>query len=251
MFSCDEHLAGTNPTQGSELCTVVETMFSLSQSLSILGDPTLGDRLERIAYNALPGTLTDDMWAHQYNQQSNQIECGHIHPWLSDGPESNLFGLAPNFGCCTANYHQGWPKLTSSLWMASSDGGLAAAVYAPCEVSTTLNGNPIHLAVSTDYPFRSQIRIQVHSDASAHFSIHLRIPAWATGATLKVNGKPEPNPTAVHIRQDQPHLEARRPYRPDSSHGPGSHPLVQQLHRALPRPHRLLLPHRHPLGEVS
>ena len=38
MFSCDEHFAGRNPSQGSELCTVVETMFSLEQSLAILGD---------------------------------------------------------------------------------------------------------------------------------------------------------------------------------------------------------------------
>ena len=73
MFSCDEHLAGRNPSQGSELCTVVEAMYSLEQSLAILGDASLGDRLERIAFNALPGTFTDDMWGHQYNQQPNQV----------------------------------------------------------------------------------------------------------------------------------------------------------------------------------
>jgi hypothetical protein len=66
MFSCDEHLAGTDPSQGSELCTVVEYMFSLEQSLAIIGDASLGDKLERLAFNALPGTFTDDMWAHQY-----------------------------------------------------------------------------------------------------------------------------------------------------------------------------------------
>ncbi len=60
MFSCDEHFAGRNPSQGSELCTVVETMFSLEQSLAILGDSSIGDRLEQIAFNALPGTFTDD-----------------------------------------------------------------------------------------------------------------------------------------------------------------------------------------------
>ena len=114
MFSCDEHLAGRNPSQGSELCTVVEMMYSLEQSLAILGDPALGDRLERIAYNALPGTFTDDMWAHQYNQQPNQVEVSlHRKPWTTDGPESNLYGLEPNFGCCTANFHQGWPKLAA------------------------------------------------------------------------------------------------------------------------------------------
>ncbi|MGA2538957.1 MAG: beta-L-arabinofuranosidase domain-containing protein [Terracidiphilus sp.] len=69
MFSCDEHLAGPDPSQGSELCTVVESMYSLERSLAIVGDPALGDRLEKLAFNALPGTLTDDMWAHQYNQE--------------------------------------------------------------------------------------------------------------------------------------------------------------------------------------
>jgi uncharacterized protein len=104
MFSCDEHLAGRNPSQGSELCTVVETMFSLEWCLAILGIPEFGDRLERIAFNALPGAFTDDMWAHQYNQEPNQVECRlHHKPWTTDGPESNLFGLEPNFGCCTAN----------------------------------------------------------------------------------------------------------------------------------------------------
>jgi hypothetical protein len=39
MFSCDEHLAGLDPSHGSELCTVVEYMFSLEQSLAITGDP--------------------------------------------------------------------------------------------------------------------------------------------------------------------------------------------------------------------
>ncbi|MGZ5997014.1 MAG: beta-L-arabinofuranosidase domain-containing protein, partial [Isosphaeraceae bacterium] len=107
MFSCDEHLSGRDPSQGSELCTVVEYMFSLERALAITGDAAFGDRLERLAFNALPGTLTDDMWAHQYNQEPNQVECSlHHKPWVSDGPESNLFGLEPNFGCCTANFHQ-------------------------------------------------------------------------------------------------------------------------------------------------
>lgn len=134
IFSADEHFAGRNPSQGTELCTVVEAMFSLEQSLAILGDPALGDRLERIAFNALPGAFTDTMWAHQYNQQANQVEVSlHRRPWTTDGPESNIYGLEPNFGCCTANYHQGWPKFTSSLVMRSSDDGLVLAACAPAK----------------------------------------------------------------------------------------------------------------------
>jgi hypothetical protein len=199
MFSCDEHLAGRSPAQGSELCTVVETMFSLEQSLAILGDPSIGDRLEVLAFNALPGTFTDDMWAHQYDQQSNQVEVSlHRKPWTTDGPESNIYGLAPHFGCCTANFHQGWPKFTASLWMASADDGLAAAAYAPCELRTTVRGEKVELAVETEYPFREQIRITIRQAGGSDFPIHLRIPAWAqSSVTLHVNGEAQPVPAAA------------------------------------------------------
>jgi hypothetical protein len=201
MFSCDEHLAGLDPSQGSELCTVVETMFSLERSLAITGDASLGDRIERLAFNALPGTLTDDMWAHQYNQEPNQVECSlHRKPWVTDGPESNLYGLAPNFGCCTANYHQGWPKFTNSLFMLSSGNdvpdGLVAAVYAPCDVHTALRSTPLHVIEKTDYPFSGAVRLTINPAASLRFSLHLRIPAWAAGATLRVNGESVTAPTA-------------------------------------------------------
>jgi DUF1680 family protein len=209
MFSCDEHLAGPDPTQGSELCTVVEYMFSLERSLAITGDPSLGDRLERLAFNALPGTLTDDMWAHQYNQEPNQVECSlHRKPWVSDGPESNLYGLEPNFGCCTANYHQGWPKFAASLFLlsgaaeagpaksnAAEADGLVAAAYAPCELRTLLNGTPVHIVEETSYPFRGTVHLTVNPAHPLRFPLQFRIPAWAGGATLSVNGHPQPQPT--------------------------------------------------------
>ncbi len=201
MFSCDEHLAGLNPSQGSELCTVVEYMFSLEHALAITGDPAFGDRLEQLAFNALPGTFDDHMWAHQYNQEPNQVECSlHHKPWTTDGPESNLYGLEPNFGCCAANFHQGWPKFANSLFFLSGDqgsdtnDGLVAAAYAPCEVHTLLRGTPVHIVEETDYPFRGTVRLHLSPAASIRFPLQLRIPAWAAGATLAVNGERQPAP---------------------------------------------------------
>jgi len=197
MFSCDEHFAGRNPSQGSELCTVVETMFSLEQSLGILGDAAIGDRLERLAFNALPGTFTDDMWAHQYNQEPNQVEVSlHRRPWTTDGPESNLFGLEPNFGCCTANFHQGWPKFAASLWMASADNGLVAAAYSPCEVRTRVRDTVLHISEETEYPFRGTVRIKVDPASAVEFPLRLRIPGWAEDAAISVNGQAQALPAA-------------------------------------------------------
>ncbi|HKT26739.1 beta-L-arabinofuranosidase domain-containing protein [Dyella sp.] len=190
MFSADEHLAGRSPSQGTELCTVVETMYSLELALAITGDTALGDRLERIAFNALPAALTDDMWAHQYNQQPNQVECSlHRQPWTSDGPESNLFGLEPNFRCCTANFHQGWPKFTNSLWMATADGGLAAMSYAPCTVHTMVRDVPVVVEQASDYPFRQTVSITIRPQRALAFPLRLRVPAWSQDTRIAVNGK--------------------------------------------------------------
>jgi uncharacterized protein len=189
MFSCDEHLAGRNPSQGSELCTVVETLFSMEQSLAILGDATIGDRIETIAFNALPGTFSDDMWAHQYDQEPNQVEVSlHRKPWTTNGPESNLYGLEPNFGCCTANFHQGWPKFAATLWMLSNDDGLVAALYSPCEVRTTVRNTEVHIMEETEYPFRGSVRIKIEPASALSFPLRLRIPAWASVPVILVNG---------------------------------------------------------------
>jgi len=202
MFSCDEHLAGRNPSQGSELCTVVEYMYSLEQSLAVLGDAALGDRLEKLAFNALPGAISDDMWSHQYNQEPNQVECSlHRRPWTTDGPESNLFGLEPNFGCCTANFHQGWPKFAASLFMASQTGGIVATAYSPCEVETVIRNSTVRLVEETDYPFRGKIRIAVHPSSPLAFPLQMRIPAWAAGTTILVNGQAQPEPAAGTFAQ--------------------------------------------------
>jgi hypothetical protein len=192
IFSADEHYAGRNPSQGTELCAVVEAMFSLETEIAILGDAVFGDHLEKIAFNPLPGTFTKDMWGHQYDQQPNQVMCSLANRnWATNGPDSNLFGLEPNFGCCTANMHQGWPKFAASLWMAVPGGGLAAVAYAPSEVHTTLPGSvPVTIVEDTEYPFRDRIRLTANPAKPIQFPLVLRIPGWAEGARVTVNGDP-------------------------------------------------------------
>ncbi len=189
VFSGDEHYAGRSPSQGTELCAVCEYLFSLEVLLEAFGDMALADRLEQIAFNALPATFSPDMWAHQYDQQVNQVVCrvSEDRVYATNGPESNLFGLEPNFGCCTANMHQGWPKLASHLWMATPDGGLAAISYAPCLISADAACGPVEIEVDTDYPFNTIVALTVKAEGS--FPLVLRIPSWTRKATVALNGR--------------------------------------------------------------
>lgn len=186
VFTGAEHLLGKSPTAGSELCAVVEYMFSLEELVSILGDSAFADRLERVTFNALPATFKPDMWAHQYDQQANQVVCdvAQRDGW-TNGPDANIYGLEPNYGCCTANMHQGWPKFASHLWMSTPDGGLASVSYAPCEVTAPVgDGGEVTLTVETEYPFEDQVTLQVDPETATEFPLELRIPEWTEDPTV-------------------------------------------------------------------
>lgn len=193
MFTGDECLSGRSPTQGTELCAVVEAMYSLGHLVAVTGDPTFADRLERVTFNALPATFAPDMWSHQYDQQVNQVQCtiNPDHMWSSNGPESNLFGLEPNFGCCTANLHQGWPKFVAHLWMRTQEEGLAAIAYAPSTARFEVRGRPVRVSMDTNYPFRESLRVSVVAEQAVRFPLMLRVPSWADGATVRIDGGSE------------------------------------------------------------
>ena len=193
MFSADEDLHGNLPTQGVELCAIVETMYSLEQAIAVTGEPLYMDALERMTYNALPTQTTDDFRNRQYFQVANQVQVKRGVSDFSlpfDRGMNNVFGPYAGYTCCTANQHQGWTKFTAHLWYGTPDGGIAALEYAPNVLTTTVAGNvPVTVREDTGYPFEDQIRFTIETRKPATFPLALRIPAWCEQATIRLNGK--------------------------------------------------------------
>ena len=187
IFSCDEHLAGLHPSHGTELCTVVEAMWSYEVLFLVQGDPKFAERAEKLAYNALPAELTEDMWAHQYLQQPNAVQASvqEDHFWHHDGVDATTMNLEPNFPCCTGNFNQGFPKFATNL-AAKGPGMLVLAMLAPCRITTRLSSSAgvTSVNVSTSYPWGSTLNISIA--APTPFTFAFRVPAWAESAT--VNG---------------------------------------------------------------
>jgi DUF1680 family protein len=198
IYNCTEHLAGNDPAQGVELCAIVEYMYSLETMLHWSSNVNIADILETVAYNALPASMTFDMRGHQYLQQTNQIMCNEAeHRWYNNKNDANVFGLEPHYGCCTANLHQGWPKLNSAFWMYSGDGGIVSSVFAPCVFSfTSGDGKKCTINEITDYPFDERITYVLSCEETVDFSLQIRIPSWCEKALIKLPGGKTLNPPA-------------------------------------------------------
>jgi hypothetical protein len=194
MYGGDEPMHGKDPTQGIELCSVVELMYSLEKMIAISGNPAWMDHLDKIAYNALPTQVTDDFTSRQYFQQANQVMLTrHRHNFYEEdhhGGTDLCYGLLTGYPCCTCNLHQGWPKLVTHLWYATDGGGLAAVVYAPCKITARVaDGEEVTIREETGYPFEDKIRLHISSKNPVTIPLHLRIPGWCSDPELKINGE--------------------------------------------------------------
>jgi len=131
------------------------------------------------------------MWARQYVQQANQpvAKVSKERIYTTNGEKANVFGLETNYGCCTANMHQGWPKFASHLWMQTGDGGIAAVAYAPSRLTTTIKQVPVSIELVTDYPFSGSLRIVVQTPKPVSFPLYLRVPRWVESGALSLQGQ--------------------------------------------------------------
>lgn len=184
-FNGDENLSGTSPIQGAELCSIVELMYSYEILFSITGNTEWLDRLELLAYNSLPATLSPDMWTHQYDQMVNQAAAFPMskQPFRTNNNEAHLFGLEPHFGCCTANFGQGFPKFALSTFL-KAENGIASCALAPSFVESAINGVEVKCSLATEYPFRGKLKYTVEVESSVEFDFLIRIPSFAKSARV-------------------------------------------------------------------
>lgn len=195
-FGADEHLAGRMPSRGTELCAVVESMWSLvlTAQLATRDQDALKalDALEQLAFNALPGSLSDDLWSHPYLQLANSFQALSNEPdhiWTHDGPQSAMYGLEPNYPCCTSNFHQGYPKFTANLFFERPESKeIISAIWAPSIMRSRSIGATVEL--KTGYPFATSVEYWIQNEET--FVLKIRLPEFL-----------RKDPRSLKVRQDK------------------------------------------------
>ena len=198
MFAADENCRPgySDPRQCAETCSMVEMMLSHEILLRITGEVLWADRCEEVAFNSLPASMTADLKSLRYLTAPNHILSDRHNkaPGVQNHGPMMLFDPRSH-RCCQHNVGHGWPYFTESLWHATPDGGLAATLYAPCQVTAKVAaGQEVTIVQTTTYPFDEHIQLKISLNKPCRFPLYLRIPGWCTDPQVTISGNRIPIP---------------------------------------------------------
>jgi|GEM_PF-3651268 len=72
---------------------------------------------------------------------------------------------------------------------SSAPDSVTIHLYAPSAATFDLAGGPVAIKQETAYPADGKISVSVDPGTAAEFTVRLRVPSWAAGVNVKVNGE--------------------------------------------------------------
>lgn len=194
MFGADENCRPgyTDPRQGTETCAMIEQMATDEIMMAITGDPLWAENCEDIAFNTLPASYMPDFRSLRYFVAPNMMvsDSKSHHPSIENsGPFLHMNPFSSR--CCQHNHGFGWPYYAKHLVMATTDGGLATMLYCANQTRAKVaGGQEVTLTETTHYPFDDIVEFRLSTENRLlRFPLYLRIPSWAKGAEVRINGK--------------------------------------------------------------
>jgi len=92
------------------------------------------------------------------------------------------------FPCCSGTLPQVAADYGINAYLRDPH-GVYVNLYLPSAARWRQDGARCELRQSGEYPFADQLSLQLAASESREFTLHLRIPAWAQGARIEVNGR--------------------------------------------------------------
>ncbi|QNE37765.1 glycoside hydrolase family 127 protein [Leifsonia shinshuensis] len=167
----------------SETCAAIANLHWNWRMLLLHGDARYADEMERGLYNAIAVSTAIDGRSFFYSNPL-QLRAGHSHE--EDAPSARLDWY--DCACCPPNLARLLASIGGYL-VTRSDDAVQFQLYADGVYDL---GGDLRATVRTGYPWQGAVRIEI-SRPSAE-TTELRIPGWAAGARLTVDGVEAPSP---------------------------------------------------------
>jgi uncharacterized protein len=189
----DERLRATNSPEvaaslsnthsGFETPCGAYAHFKLTRYLlRVTRDPRYGDSMERVMYNTILGAkpLQADgrtFYYSDYNFEGKKVYSNHRWP------------------CCSGTFPQVAADYRINTYFCDAK-NLFVNLYIPSVLRWNYNGTEVSLTQKSSYPHDGSIEFEFSGPKPTDLILNLRIPAWADGALISVNGKRWKNPIA-------------------------------------------------------
>jgi hypothetical protein len=168
-----------------ESCAAIGNMMWNWRMLAASGDAKFTDVIERALYNGINSGMSLDGTTYCYR-----------NPLAFDPATLDGFRGSPNIRnawydvtCCPPNLERTFSSLPSYFYSTSKD-GLYVHLYDNSNLDWRLqDGTAIKVQQKTSYPWEGAIKLTISPAESKDFTLYARLPGWANGASVAVNGR--------------------------------------------------------------
>ncbi|MDI1461395.1 glycoside hydrolase family 127 protein [Catellatospora sp. KI3] len=173
-FKAPDRIASELSDSTAECCNVYN-MLKLSRQL-FFTNPNRADYMdyyEKALYNQLLGAQNPNS-SHGFHSYYIPLRAGGIKTYSND---------YDNFTCCHGTGMETNTKYVDSIYFNSGD-----SLYVNLFIASQLNWAAKGITVRQDTTFPEAPSSKLTITGAGTFTLKVRVPAWAAGATVKVNG---------------------------------------------------------------
>ncbi|MFI3332383.1 MAG: beta-L-arabinofuranosidase domain-containing protein [Rikenellaceae bacterium] len=174
----------SNSTAYNETCATFYGAFFSWRLFLLTGETKYVDTMERAFYNNLSSMALD---GRSYFYTNVLCWHGEEHPLLSLDFHDR-WTTQCTCVCCPTSVAR-FAAQTKEYAYAKDDNSLYVILYGSNEIDTEVAGNNVKFEQASNYPWSGDVTLSYMGDRGAEFDLKLRIPEWAQGATLCINGE--------------------------------------------------------------
>jgi DUF1680 family protein len=145
--------------------------------LRVTRDSRYGDSMERVMYNTVLGSLPLEADGRTYYYSDYNFKGQKVYH-------------KQRWACCSGTLPQVAADYRINTYFRDAR-GVYVNLYIPSTLKWVQSGAQVALTQKSEYPYEPHLEFEVKASRAAEFAVSLRIPAWAQGASVSVNGKRE------------------------------------------------------------